>query len=38
MFTLKSLLQVGLSMLRAALRFAAEIALARIVELAIAAV
>ena len=38
MSILKSLFQVGLSVLRAALRCAAEIALTRIVELAIAAV
>jgi hypothetical protein len=38
MFILKSLFQMGWSVLRAALHFAAEIALTRIVELAIAAV
>jgi hypothetical protein len=38
MSILKSLFQMGLSVLRAALRVAAEIALTHIVELAIAAV
>jgi hypothetical protein len=37
MSILKSLFQIGWSVLRAALRVAAEIALARIVELAIVA-